>query len=89
MLTTYRFQLNQNEEQEILLAKHFGCCRLIYNYMLSFYTNEEYNKDKSVKWMEFKYQSYITELKKQEDFKFLKSWHSFPAMCCYAFRCRF
>ena len=31
----YKFRLYPNREQEILFAKTFGCCRFIYNKMLS------------------------------------------------------
>lgn len=32
---TYKFRLEPNKEQGILLAKHFGCIRYLYNYFLS------------------------------------------------------
>ena len=31
----YRFRIYPTREQEILLAKTFGCCRFLYNAMLS------------------------------------------------------
>ena len=31
----YRFRIYPTREQEILLAKTFGCCRFLYNEMLS------------------------------------------------------
>ena len=31
---TYKFRLKPTEDQKILLAKHFGCCRYVYNYFL-------------------------------------------------------
>ena len=31
----YRFRIYPTGEQEILLAKTFGCCRFLYNQMLS------------------------------------------------------
>jgi len=31
---TYKFRLKPTEDQQILLAKHFGCCRFVYNYFL-------------------------------------------------------
>lgn len=30
----FRFRMYPTKEQEVLLAKTFGCCRLIYNVML-------------------------------------------------------
>ena len=32
---TYKFRLYPNKEQRILLAKHFGCSRFLYNYFLA------------------------------------------------------
>ena len=34
MNTAYRFRIYPNREQEVLLAKTFGCCRFLYNQML-------------------------------------------------------
>ena len=31
---TYKFRLYPNESDKILLSKHFGCCRFVYNYFL-------------------------------------------------------
>lgn len=31
---TYKFRLKPTAEQEVLLAKHFGCCRYVYNHFL-------------------------------------------------------
>ncbi len=35
MLKTYKYKLKPNKEQEILLNKHFGCIRFVYNYFLN------------------------------------------------------
>ena len=32
---TYKFILYPNESDKILLSKHFGCCRFVYNYFLA------------------------------------------------------
>ena len=34
MNTAYRFRIYPNRDQEVLLAKTFGCCRFLYNQML-------------------------------------------------------
>ncbi len=34
MLKTFKYRLYPNQEQQVLLAKHFGCTRYIYNYAL-------------------------------------------------------
>jgi len=41
-----RFRLYPNREQEGLMKKTFGCCRVIYNRMLAD-QKEAYEKDKS------------------------------------------
>ena len=45
MLKTYEYRLYPNREQEILLAKHFGATRFIYNWGLAKKV-EEYEKNK-------------------------------------------
>lgn len=34
MLRAYKYRLYPSAEQELLLAKHFGCCRMVYNLAL-------------------------------------------------------
>ena len=41
----YKFRLCPNREQRVLLAKHFGCCRFVYNKFLE-RRNEKYKQDK-------------------------------------------
>lgn len=36
MIETYKFRLYPTEEQKVLLRKHFGCIRFIYNWALDF-----------------------------------------------------
>ena len=43
----YKFRLYPNSEQRILLAKHFGCCRFVYNKFLE-RRNEKYKRDKEI-----------------------------------------
>lgn len=43
----YKFRLYPNREQRILLAKHFGCCRFVYNKFLE-RRNEKYKRDKEI-----------------------------------------
>ena len=42
--TAYKFRIYPNEEQKIMIAKTFGCCRFIYNSMLADKI-EEYEKN--------------------------------------------
>lgn len=71
MLKGYKYQLKPTKEQEVLLMKHFGCCRFVYNYMLALH-DEEYKKDKSNTWNRFKYQKLLPIMKKTEELGFLK-----------------
>lgn len=45
--TAYKFRIYPNEEQKIMIAKTFGCCRFIYNSMLADKI-EEYEKNNRV-----------------------------------------
>ena len=45
MLKAYRYQIYPNKEQEIQLAKTFGCCRFVYNQTLA-YRKDAYEKEK-------------------------------------------
>src|SRR5690606_39676439 len=61
----YRFKLMPDAAQEILLAKHFGCVRFVYNHFLS-ERIAQYKKDKKSD----NYQGQalaLTQLKKKEE----------------------
>lgn len=71
---TYRFRLMPNAAQEILLAKHFGCVRVVYNHFLN-ERIEQYKKDK--KSDNYHAQALaLTQLKKKEDRIWLKEVNS-------------
>jgi putative transposase len=59
---TYRFRLRPNAEQRVLLAKHFGCTRYLYNYFLSQRQQQYLNNGKSNGY--FKDCEDLTKLKK-------------------------
>jgi len=71
---TYKFQLLPNKEQKILLNKHFGCSRFVYNYFLN-ERKEQYQKDKKSN-NYYKQAKILTELKKKEDTIWLKEVNS-------------
>ena len=71
---TYRFRLFPTAEQEILLAKHFGCTRYIYNHFLN-ERKEQYQADKKSD-NYYKQAATLTKLKKEEDTKWLKEVNS-------------
>jgi putative transposase len=74
MLKSYKYKIKPNEEQIVLLNKHFGSIRFAYNYFLNerkveYETNKQtlnYNDNSSS----------LTKLKKQEEFKWLKEINS-------------
>ena len=45
MIETYKFRLYPNEEQKVLLNKHFGCVRFVYNWALT-YSQQQYKINK-------------------------------------------
>ena len=70
----YKFRLYPSKEQRILLVKHFGCCRFVYNKFLE-RRNEKYKRDKEI----LGYCDNARELallKKSEDTKWLKEVYS-------------
>jgi len=72
-----------NKEQEILLSKHFGCSRLIYNHFLN-ERKEQYQKDKKSDNYYVQSKS-LTELKKNEEYIWLKEVNSQTIQ--FALRC--
>jgi len=67
---TYKFRLYPNKEQEVLLSKHFGCCRFIYNYFLDQRVNAYLNDKKTLNYYDNAKE--LTQLKKQENTIWLK-----------------
>lgn len=74
LLKAYRFRIYPNVEQKILIAKHFGSCRWLWNYTLN-RKIESYAKDKT-HLSRFDLQKEIPELKKAEETKWLKEINS-------------
>lgn len=71
---SYKFRLYPNKDQEVLLSKHFGACRFIFNHYL--------NKRKETYLEEKKSLNYydncndLTQFKKDENFNWLKEINS-------------
>jgi len=70
MNKAYKFRLYPNQEQEILLAKTFGCVRFVYNRMLAERKDiyEEFKENKE----ELKKQKLPTPAKYKSEFEWLK-----------------
>ena len=71
---TYKFRLYPNVEQEVLLSKHFGCSRFVFNYFLN-ERKEQYKKDKNSD-NYYKQAKTLIDLKKDEKYKWLKEVNS-------------
>ena len=74
MFRAYKYRLYPTEKQEILLAKHFGCARFIWNWALEKKTTAyQLNKTKLSR---FDLQAFIPILKKQTETEWLKEVNS-------------
>ena len=71
---TYKFRIYPTAEQEILLAKHFGCTRFVYNHFLN-ERKEQYQKDKKSDNYYAQAKS-LTEIKKKAETEWLKEVNS-------------
>lgn len=69
MIKSYKIRLYPTKEQEILMWKHIGSCRFIWNYMLNY--QEEQHKLEEKHLSAFSMIKLLTPLKKQEEFSWL------------------
>ena len=65
----YKFRISPTRQQRILLEKHFGACRFIYNYFLNKRKEEYMNKKTSLSYVDTS--KILTELKKNDDYLWL------------------
>jgi putative transposase len=74
MLKAHKFRIYPNKHQKVLLAKHFGCSRFIYNWALNLkqkaYQNNQENLSK------FHLANKLPEMKKDEETSWLKEVNS-------------
>ena len=66
----YKFRIYPNAEQRVLLAKHFGCCRFVYNYFLE--TREKAYKERNERISLFETHHMVAEMRKTERYSWLK-----------------
>lgn len=71
---TYRFELKPTQNQKVLLDKHFGCVRFVYNHFLN-ERKEQYQANKKSD-NYYAQAKTLTELKKQEETVWLKEVNS-------------
>lgn len=69
----FKFRINPNEAQKVLLQKHFGCTRFIYNWALA--TKTQAYKTENVNISRFELQAKLPEMKKG-DYQWLKEVNS-------------
>ena len=74
ILRAYKYRAYPTKEQEVLLAKHFGCSRWIYNYALDKKIKTYQTTKESLS--RFTIQKDLPELKKAEETKWLKEVNS-------------
>ena len=74
ILKSYKYRAYPTKEQEVLLTKHFGCSRWIYNYALDKKIKSYQQEKKSLS--RFEIQKDLPALKKAEDTEWLKEVNS-------------
>jgi len=71
---SFKFRIYPNIEQEILLAKHFGACRFVFNHYLNKRKETYLEDNKSLNY--YDNANDLTQLKKDEDYIWLKEINS-------------
>lgn len=66
---TYKYRLYPTKQQAILLAKHFGCCRFVYNWALEKRIKHYKKTGKTLH--KFELSAMLTKLKKEKRLEFL------------------
>lgn len=67
---TFKFRIYPTKEQEVLLSKHFGSCRFLYNYFLNERKEKYLNEKTHLNY--YDNAKALTQLKKEEAFIWLK-----------------
>lgn len=87
--SAYKFRIYPNEEQKVLLSKHFGCVRFTWNYFLNqrkeyYLKNKEEIEAKRIKGNLNYYDNAkeLTLLKKKEEYKWLNECNSQSLQAC-------
>lgn len=69
MYRAYRFRFYPTQDQETLLRKTLGCCRVVYNHFLDYRTKEWHQNKNSVGYNQTS--ALLTELKKTTEYEWL------------------
>jgi putative transposase len=70
VVKAYKFRILPTKEQEVFFAKHFGCSRFIYNYLLDIRSKAWKEEKRNISGFESK--KMISVLKKTDEFTWLK-----------------
>lgn len=71
---SYKYRIYPNDEQKELLAKHFGCCRFVYNHFLAT-RKSAYESDKKTLSL-FETQHMCSKMRKMDEFIWLNEVYS-------------
>lgn len=74
MLKSYKYKLKPTDEQCVLLNKHFGSIRFVYNHFLNERKTEYENNKNTINY--YDNAKALTELKKKEEYEWLKEINS-------------
>ena len=74
LLKTYKFRLYPNENQKVLIEKHIGACRFIYNFFLEYSTKAYKNTKTSTN--VYNWMKELTKLKKTKKYSWLNEINS-------------
>jgi putative transposase len=74
MLKSFKYKIKPNNDQIVLLNKHFGSIRFIYNYFLNERKNEYENNKNTLNY--YDNAKSLTDLKAKDDFNWLKEINS-------------
>ena len=74
MLKSFKYKILPNEEQKVLLNKHFGSIRFVYNYFLNERKKEYETNKQSLTYIDNA--KSLTQLKSQEEYSWLKEVNS-------------
>ncbi len=76
----YKYRFTPTPEQEILLARTFGCVRFVWNAVLRYRTDAFYERQEKIGYNDAS--AFLTQLKKQPDTAFLAEVSSVPLQQC-------
>ena len=78
----FKFRIYPTKQQEVLIAKHFGCCRFLYNYALD-KKIKAYQKDRT-NLSRFDIQAELPKMKKSEEYCWLSDVNSLSLQAALA-----